>query len=467
MVSSSVPEPRGKSVEIRSSVITRKQFLTRLGAASAFLAVGGSTLVACGGSDEAQGNKITYWASNQGSSIDEDKKVLRGVAKRFEDQTGISMDFKVIPWPDLYNNILTATTSGEGPDVLNIGNTWSPALQATGAFLPIEGSDLEAVGGKDKFVQTAYSATGMRGEPPMSMPLYGLSYGLFYNKAMFEEAGIESPPKTWDEFVSTAKRLTKDTDGDGQTDQWGVAVEGASITENAHWAFILGWQHGGSLFDGNEPTFDSPEIVRAVKQYVDFIGEDQIAAPRMAEFSDGTQSPTAFANGEAAMIVYQKNAENNIKSAGMKEDEYGVAEVPVLDPLPSGGEPVMSHVAGINIAVFKNAANKEGALKFVNFMTGKDEQVQLNQDFNSLPVTREAAEDSAFGDEKVSTFQEILADHAEPMPLVPEEGKMETVVGDAIKQLFAQAATTGSVSESEVKAKLSAAQQKMGAGSGA
>jgi multiple sugar transport system substrate-binding protein len=266
------------------------------------------------------------------------------------------------------------------------------------------------------------------------------------------------------EFMSAAKKLTKDTDGDGQPDQWGLAVEGASITENSHWAFILGRQQGGTLFKGNKPNFDSPEIVRAVKQYVDFIGEDGIAAPRMAEFSDGTQSPTAFAKREAAMLVYQKNAETNIKSAGMKEDEYGVAEVPVPDQLPSGGAEVMSHVAGINIAVFENSANKEAALKFVKFMTSKDEQVKLNQEFDSLPVTKEAAEAKEFSGERVSTFQNILANHAEPMPLIPEEGKMETVIGSAIKQLFAKAATSGSVSEADVKKQLSAAQEKMEAG---
>ena len=72
----------------------------------------------------------------------------------FSKQTGVKVNFKVIPWPDLFNNITTAVTSGQGPDVLNIGNTWSATLQSTGAFLPFKGSDLSAVGGKDKFLQS-------------------------------------------------------------------------------------------------------------------------------------------------------------------------------------------------------------------------------------------------------------------------------------------------------------------------
>jgi multiple sugar transport system substrate-binding protein len=411
-----------------------------------------------GGGGQGGGDTINYWASNQGATIDQDKEVIGQAVRQFKKLTGITVKFKVIPWPDLYNNILTATTSGEGPDVLNIGNTWSAALQATGAFLPFDEEAMGAIGGKDKFLKTSIDASGAEGKVPTSVPLYGLSYGMFYNKKMFEEAGISAPPETWEEFVEVAKELTR------PPKRWGVAVEGASITENAHWAFILGRQQGGSLFTDGKPTFDSPEIVDAVKQYVGFIGEDKIAAPGNAEYADGQGSLTDFANGKAAMIVWQNNAMNSIKNYGMKEDEYGVAKVPLPDPMPQGGEPIMSHVAGINISVFQNTQNREASLEFVKFLTGKEQQVDLNRSFGSLPITKEAANDPAFGSKKLEVFNEILANNAAPMPLIPEEGEMETLIGDAVKQLFARAATKGSVSEGEVKSALAAANQKMAAG---
>jgi multiple sugar transport system substrate-binding protein len=126
--------------------LSRREFL-RLGGAG----VTGLTLfggVGCGGRSEGGGNTLTYWASNQGATIDQDKRVLGKAVEEFKKQSGISVNFKVIPWSDLYNNILTATTSGEGPDVLNIGNTWSASLQATGAFLPFDGEMLGKIGAK-------------------------------------------------------------------------------------------------------------------------------------------------------------------------------------------------------------------------------------------------------------------------------------------------------------------------------
>lgn len=378
---------------------------------------------------------------------------------RFKSQAGVKSDLQVIGWPDLFNRITTAISSGQGPDNLNIGNTWSPTFQKTGAFLPFDQNALDTIGGKDKFVQTAYLTSGYK-EPYPSVPLYGLSYGLFYNKSMFEKAGIQGPPKNWEEFVAVAKKLTN------PPKQWGLALEGASITENAHWAFILGLQQGGRLFTrGGKPTFDSPPIVRAVKQYVDFMAKDNIVAKKDAQYGSGTNSISDFSNGKVAMIMWQNNAMSNLKNNGMKESEYGVAQIPVPQPLPSGGEPIMSHTAGINMSVFQNTKNKDAALKFVKFMTDKKMQVMLNQKFGSLPVNKEAAQDPVFQTEKLKTFQNIYANHSRPMPLVPDEGQMETLIGGAVKNLFAKAAT-GKVSEKDVKRELTSANQQMAAGGG-
>ncbi len=94
----------------------------------------------------------------------------------------------MIGWNDLQTRIQTATTSGQGPDVLNIGNTWAASLQATGAFMPFDGDAMTAIGGKDKFVADgAGDRRRRRASDPTSVPLYGLAYGLYYNKAMFAD----------------------------------------------------------------------------------------------------------------------------------------------------------------------------------------------------------------------------------------------------------------------------------------
>src|SRR5262245_607398 len=201
--------------------------LRRLGLLAAATALLPPLLVACGGSSDTgsssgSGVTLTYWASNQGTSLDNDKQVLQPELDKFKAQTGITVKLEVIGWADLLNRILAAATSGQGPDVLNIGNTWSASLQATGAFLPFDDAAMNTVGGKDRFLTGSLSATGATGKPPTAVPIYSMGYALYYNKKLFNAAGISGPPKTWAELVADGKKLTNGT-------QWGLALEGGSI----------------------------------------------------------------------------------------------------------------------------------------------------------------------------------------------------------------------------------------------
>ncbi|GAA3210432.1 hypothetical protein GCM10020256_08480 [Streptomyces thermocoprophilus] len=167
---------------------------------------------ACGGGSSTGGGSndspktLTYWASNQGASIEIDKKVLQPELDKFEKKTGIKVKLEVVPWSDLLNRILTATTSGQGPDVLNIGNTWSASLQATGALLPWDAANFEKIGGKDRFVDSALGSTGVPGQDPAAVPLYSMAYALYYNKQIFADAGITEPPRPGTNSSPTARR---------------------------------------------------------------------------------------------------------------------------------------------------------------------------------------------------------------------------------------------------------------------
>ena len=418
-----------------------------------------ASVTACGGgSPSGTADTLTYWASNQGTSLDNDRQVLQPELDAFKQQTGITVKLEVIGWPDLLNRILAATTSGQGPDVLNIGNTWSASLQATGAFVPFDDAALNQLGGRDRFLPGSMAATGAAGQTPTSVPLYGLAYGLFYNKKLFTAAGITQPPATWAQFVADGKALT-------HGDQWGLAVEGASYTENAHHAFIFGQQQGAQLFDpSGKPTFDTPQEVAGVKQYLDFMATDKIVNPSDAEYGNGTQAIHDFATGKAAMLLWQSNAATNLAAQGMSADGYGVVPIPLPDPMPAGGKKVTSHVAGINISVFANTGNKDGAMKFVKFMTSTAEQQKLNKAFGSLPVVKDAYRDPAFQTADIKTFQQVLSTSAAPLPQIAQESQFETTVGGAIKDLFAQVAGGKSVSDADIRAALAAAEQKMSSG---
>ncbi len=415
-------------------------------------------LIGCSnsGSSDSGPTTLTYWASNQGSSLDNDKQILQPELDKFKQQTGITVKLEVIGWPDLLNRILAATTSGQGPDVLNIGNTWSATLQATGALLPFDDATMSAIGGKDRFLAGSLSATGAPGKPPAAVPIYSLAYGLYYNKKMFAAAGIANPPTTWSELVTDAKKLT-------HGNQWGLALEAGNPTENAHHAFTFSEQYGGSWFDSaGKPTFDTDANVAALKRYIDFMATDKIVNPSDVQYTNNA-AITDFATGKSAMILWQA-ADSTIKTHGMSPDDYGVAPVPFEEPAPAGAKHINSMVAGINMAVFANTKHKDAALKFVKFMTSDAEQITLNKTYASLPTVQGAYSDPAFQTPTVKTYQQILSTTAAPLPAVPEESQFETLVGGAMKDLFAEAASGKAVTDAEIKSKLTSAQQQVKAG---
>ncbi|MFC3502612.1 ABC transporter substrate-binding protein [Micromonospora krabiensis] len=415
-----------------------------------------ASLTACGGSGDdsgGSGKTLTYWASNQGASLEADKTILQPELDKFEKQTGIKVNVEVVPWSDLLNRLLAAATSGQGPDVVNIGNTWSASLQATGALVEFDDATLQAVGGKDRIVPAALAAAGAPGKPPAAVPLYSMAYSLYYNKKAFADAGITAPPTTWEQLVEYGKKLT----GGGK---WGLAIEGANPSENAHHAFTFSQQYGGEWFDSSgKPTFDTPQNVSAIKRYIDFMAVDKITNPANAEYAQN-QSVSDFANGKAAMLLWQA-AGSNLKSQNMAADAYGIAPVPFLASPPAGGKKVNSMVAGINMAIFKHTKNRDAALSFVKFMTSDEEQTLLNKTYGSLPAVKTAGSDPAFTAPEQKVIQETLSTTAAPLPQVPDESTFETLVGTAMKELFADAASGKPVTEESVKKKLTDAQQKM------
>jgi multiple sugar transport system substrate-binding protein len=419
-------------------------------------------LAACGGSSGGSSGSgssahptLTYWATNQGTSLQDDRQVLGPQLAEFTKQTGIKVNLQVLPWTTVLNQITAATVSGKGPDVLNIGNTWSPSLQVTGALVQFTPSVMTQIGGSSRFLAGSLSATGAPGKPPTAVPLYSLAYGLYYNKAQFAAAGISGPPTTWTQLIADGKKLT-------HAGHWGLTLEAGQVPEDIHMAFELSQQQGGAFFDSaGKPTFNTPQNVAAIKQMIDFMQTDKIANPSDAQYSNGTEALNDFATGKASMVIWQA-ASGSLAKLGMNAADIGVAPLPLPSPVPPGGKNITSMVAGINMAIFKNTKNMSAALKFVKFMTSTPVQESLNKTYGSLPTVSAAYTDPAFHTPSVSTFRGILNTTAAPMPPVPQESQFETTVGTAIIHLYANAATGKPVTSSMIAQALTLAQQQLG-----
>ena len=126
---------------------------------------------------------------------------------------------------------------------------------------------------------------------------------LFYNKTLFDKAHMNYPDTTWtyDDLVATAKKLTRDTDGDGFVDQWGfTADDGMGFDTMLH-------SFGGAVLDNErrKSLLNDPKSLKAIRFWVDLVRKEKISPPSSmilgASTVGGIINP--FLTGKFAMSV--------------------------------------------------------------------------------------------------------------------------------------------------------------------
>lgn len=390
-----------------------------------------------GGGGASSDVKLTWWATQLAPSIPDTEAVYKESIARFTEATGIEVEVEVVPWGDLYNKVLTAVSSGTGPDVLSLGTTWTASLNDTGAFAEVA-DNLEALGGSDKFVPAVWDATVMPDGSQTAVPFMSAAYALLYNPVLFEEAGITEPPSTWEEFIEVGKELTVDKNGDGTPDQWGFTFPAAAGSGDTHFGFILANQLGGNIVDDDgAAAVDSPEVVEAVTLFTDLMGAEGIMSPSDAEITLDADAVDKFINGDAAMTFNQRPY---AQFRSRDFTDFAVSNVPVVE----GGEDVQSMIAGTNISVFEDSKNKNEAFQFIGHLTSAEEQAVIANGFTMLPSVSAAYDDPAFADAMAlygEVQQGVLADAARPFPLVANIGEIEAALGTAMREVFQGIAT--------------------------
>jgi multiple sugar transport system substrate-binding protein len=182
-----------------------------------------------------------------------------------------STEFEIIhePMPsDYMTQVKTQLAGGTAADLYWVGNE-DLALAAEGVFLPLTDCLADQPAGSAGDVNDYYPAiisTATQDGVVYGLPWIAQPVVLFYNKALFDAAGLDYPEAgwTWDEFYEDAKALTKDTDGDGKIDQWGFTANGWPPPQ----MFI--WQAGGQVISEDLQTapIDSPEALEGIDFYL-------------------------------------------------------------------------------------------------------------------------------------------------------------------------------------------------------
>lgn len=380
----------------------------------------GLVLSACGGGggDSASGGgdysgeTLQVYLSAQTSYPTEQQQWMQRIQQKFTEKTGADVTFETYSSGDEeQRKIQTSVVSGQGPDVYEIGTTFTPTAYASGSFVSMGDEQWEAIGGRDKFVESTLAMSGPSEDDQIAVPFSSIPFVMAYNTDMFEAAGIDGPPETWDELVADGKKLT-------QGDTYGLAMDYKDSYDPWKYIWMFSNQYGNPLVDGDTVNLDDPTVARAYDEYFGFLTDDKIVNPAGVNWASG-DALASFASGESAMVAMTSpNALPTLNDSPVA-DSYAFAPMPTVPPgetsLPEGGVPATTIVSGQNLVVASYSQNQDLALEYLELITSPEEQQHFSEVFGALPTNAEAAEQVA---QTNPAYEAVLAagEQARPTP---------------------------------------------------
>lgn len=323
-----------------------KKFLASLAMMVVVLALAGSAV--------AQTITFQYM-----TTIPEAQAVIDEAIAAFEQANpGIRVETIVVGWGDAHSQFTNSLIVGMAPDVVLLGGPWATEFISMRALAPVNQYVSQHV--LDNFLESALAPV-TRGDNVYGIPWEGATWGLFYRKDLFEEAGLDpnKPPTTWEELLEYAQKLT----GDGR---WGLVFPAGSWEATDYFMPFM-WQAGNpveSYVDGRwHSHFLEDSALTAVQFYYDLIHRYGVT-PQSIVNMDWEQAKTAFVSGTAAMMFNGGWVISTIKNSNPELDgKWGTA----MSPAGPGGVAAYGYPNYLHIPA--QSRNKEAAGKFVEFLT--------------------------------------------------------------------------------------------------
>jgi multiple sugar transport system substrate-binding protein len=356
---------------------------------------------------------ITYWQYFYESKVN----LMTELIQKFEAQNpGIKVEQVTFPYESYLAKVAAAVPAGEGPEVINLFYGWLPLWVKSGYIQPLSPVDFSSDYFKNNFYPLVAESVNFGGKN-YSVPTAVRALALFYNKKLFRDAGLDPnvPPKTLDELVAYAKKLSK-YDAQGNLVQSGLLMQPNG--QGHVWIREVLFRQFGAVpysADGRKVTYASPAGIQAFRWYMDRITKDKVGYPNFT-----TDDVTAFKAQKGAM-----NIDGSFRIAtlnAVKDLEWGVAELPTNNGIKSNFASFWTH----SIVTGVSGKKLEASVKFLKYITSPEVQELWLQKVGELPATPSLSEKYT-NDPVISVFLKGLA-YAHATSYVDEAGQRTIMV---------------------------------------
>jgi N,N'-diacetylchitobiose transport system substrate-binding protein len=344
--------------------------IAALGAAAALVIAGcssGGSTTAGSTSSPAAPVQLTVW--RMGSSTPAQVTWMTSVISQFHKQYPAFAKTQVktvfIPWTNRTTDWTNALSSGKNaPDITELGNTDTPTEASLGMLANIT-TEVNAWSNKSNVV-SGMLENDTQGGTIYAVPWFGGVRGIWYRTDQFKAAGIASPPASWAELVTDAKKLMAKFPG-----TYGL---GAPTYDTPAVASFI-WGAGGQIATQQNGKWvaqlTSPQSEAGIKFYVDlyranhvspakYIGQTELGNPGAT--SGGANED--FALGKLDMYIDGAWASGTFPANAVNKSQW--ASFPI--PSQNGPNPAPAFAGGSDLAVFKTSPNQEAAWDLIQVM---------------------------------------------------------------------------------------------------
>ncbi|MEX0698604.1 MAG: ABC transporter substrate-binding protein [Acidimicrobiia bacterium] len=310
-----------------------------------------------------------YWDGNNG------EVVVELIDRYVSENPGVTIEPVFLGYGDLLPRLLTTGGSGDGPDFAIADLVWMPKLAESGTLVALDGF-VEAAGiDLDDFYSELLEIDRYQ-DQLYGLPVRSKNLQLFYNKALFEAAGLdpEAPPTDWASLQESAAAC-----GDPAAGVTGVELY-TEPGEGLTWQFqVYLWQAGGEFLseDLSAAAFNTSEGEAALQYWVDLIEGGESSAAPWGQFGQG-----------AACMVMDGSWMVGIWSADPPFD-FGTAAM----PFPVDGEMATNMGGEQGFIMATDPARQQAAFDFLAWFTSTETQIEWDQRTGFMPVRASVAAD--------------------------------------------------------------------------
>jgi len=369
----------------------RRIILTMSVIAGFFAVIAGCAGCGTKPSDSAAGKKsavvVWHWMSDREEAFQE-------LAKRYEEQTGIVVDFQLFAPSEAYSNKVRASAQTNTlPDIYGIlaeTRDYASFIKAgyvadlTASMQENDGAWQNTFFKKALTMDTFVEGNQFEVKPGIyGVPIDVTNIQFLYNKDLFAKAGLdpEKPPQTFAEFIEAGKKL-KAKNIQGLVSGWGEIWMINCLADNFAWN-VMGKDKVLATIKG-DVAYTDPDWIKVFVLFKE-MGESGVLASGMITMVNKNAEQT-FANQRAAMAFNGSWCVNVYK--GMNPDlNYGT----FLPPQVSKNNPVVLWGgAGSSFKVNASSPRKEQAIAFLKWLTAAEQQAFLAKETSNLPANKDS-----------------------------------------------------------------------------